>query len=154
MSHDHKEWRKIWRKTNLLFLKWEEFGEFWSKNSKVLQICILIGSYCARYLMFDRKKYWGVIFHDTEHWCNSWRKINLWLGKWHEEFGKFSSEHWKVLKLGLSWDPFVQSRKRMSLKFREELCFMTMNDDGKFEELSYQNWHEEFDEFWPKHSKI
>ena len=44
-----------------------------------------------------------------------------------------------MLKLGLLWDPFVQSRKRMSLKFREELCFMTMNDDGKFEELSYQN---------------
>ena len=26
-------------------------------------------------------------------------KIDLWFGKWHEEFGKFSSEHLKVSKL-------------------------------------------------------
>ena len=32
----------------------------------------------------------------------------------NEEFGKFSSEHLKVSKLILSWDPFVQSRNEMS----------------------------------------
>ena len=37
-------------------------------------------------------------------------------------------------KLGLSLDPFVQSRKCMSLKFLEELCVMTMKDDTKIEE--------------------
>ena len=31
-------------------------------------------------------------------------------------------------------DPFVQSRKCMSLKFTEELCVMTMKNDAKFEE--------------------
>ena len=127
-SHDLEEWCKIWRKTDLLFLKWQEFGEFWPKH------CTLIGSYFAKYLMFDRKKYRGVIFQDTEQWCKIWRKINLWFGKWHEEFGKFSPEHWKVSKLGLSWDLFVQSRKCMSLKFTEELCVMTMKNDTEIEE--------------------
>ena len=28
-------------------------------------------------------------------------------GKWHEEFGKVSSEHLKVSELVHSWDPFV-----------------------------------------------
>ena len=80
------------------------------------------------------KKYRGVIFHDTEEWCKIWRKTDLWFGKWHEEFGKFSPEHLKVSKLGLWWDPFVQSRKCMSLKFTEELCVVTMKNDAKFEE--------------------
>ena len=31
-------------------------------------------------------------------------------------------------------DPFVQSRKFMSLKFPEELCVMTMKNDTKIEE--------------------
>ena len=55
---------------------------------------------CAKYLMFDLKKYTGVIFHDTEGWCKIWRKTDLRFGKWHEEFGKFSPEQFKVSKLG------------------------------------------------------
>ena len=38
-----------------------------------------------------------------------------------------------MLKLGLSWGPFVQSRKCMSLKFTEELCAMTMKNGTKTE---------------------
>ena len=57
-----------------------------------------------------------------------------WFEKWHEELGKFSPEHSKVWKLGLWWGPFVQSRKRMSLEFTEDLCIMTMKNDAKCEE--------------------
>ena len=70
------------------------------------------------------------------HWRvmqNLKQKTDLWFEKWHEEFGKFSPEHSKVSKLGLWWDPFVQSRKCMSLKFTEELCVMTMKNDAKFD---------------------
>ena len=98
-----------------------------------------------------------VIFYDTEDWCKIWRKTDLWFGKWHEEFAKFSPEHLKVLKLELWWDPFVQRRKCMSLKSTEELCVMTLNNDAKFLreiDFSFQNWHEEFDKFWPEHSKM
>ena len=37
-------------------------------------------------------------------------------------------------KLGLCWNPLVQSRNCMSLKFTEELCVMTMKNDTKIEE--------------------
>ena len=39
-----------------------------------------------------------------------------------------------VSKLRLSWDPFVQSRKCVSLKFTEELFVITMKNDTKIEE--------------------
>ena len=65
------------------------------------------------------KKVQRSIFHDTEESCKIWRKTDLWFGKWHEEFSKFSSEHLKMSKLVFSWDPFVQSRKCMSFKLHE-----------------------------------
>ena len=37
-------------------------------------------------------------------------------------------------KIGTLMDPFVQSRKCMSLKFTEELCVMTMKNNAKFKE--------------------
>ena len=43
------------------------------------------------------------------------------------------------LKIGTLWDPFIQSRKCMSLKFTGEFCVMTMKNDGQFEkELTCQ----------------
>ena len=47
--------------------------------------------------------------------------------KSHAKFGKFSPQHSKVSKLGLSWSPF------MNLKFTGELCIMTVKNDGKCE---------------------
>ena len=67
------------------------------------------------------------------YFCKIWRKTVLLFAKWCEEFGKFSSEHWKVSKLELWWVYFVQSRKCMSLKFTEELCVMKMKNDTKIE---------------------
>ena len=40
-------------------------------TQKVSKICTLIGSYCAKYLMFDLKKYRGVTFHDTKESCKT-----------------------------------------------------------------------------------
>ena len=134
MPHDTEEWCKIWRKTNLLFQKWQEFGEFWSEHSKVLKSWTLIGPFDAKYITFNLKEYRGVIFHDTEESCKIWRKTDVWFGKWHEEFDRFSLEHLKVSKFGLWWDPFVQSRTCMSLKFTGELCVMTVKNDAKCEE--------------------
>ena len=37
-------------------------------------------------------------------------------------------------KLGLSCDPFVESRKAKPLKFTEKLCVITMKSNAKFEE--------------------
>ena len=135
MCHDNEEWCKIWRGIDLSFQNWhEEFDKFWPEHSKISKICTLMDCFWPKYIMFELKKYRGAIFHDTRVWCKIWRKTDLWFGKWHEKFGKFSPEHLKVSKLGLWWDPFVQSRKGMTLKLAEELCVTTMKNNAKFEE--------------------
>ena len=135
MWHENKKWCKVWSGTDLLFQNWnEEFDEFWHKYSKVPKICPLMGSFWTKYKMFALKRYRGVIFHDTEEWCKTWRKTDLWFGKWHEEFGKCLPEHSKISKLELWWVSFIQNRKFMSLKFTEALCIITMKNDAKFEE--------------------
>ena len=69
MSHDTEVSYKILRKTDLLFQKWQQFGEFWSEYSKVSKICTLSGPFCAKYITFDLKKYTWVIYHDNGEWC-------------------------------------------------------------------------------------
>ena len=135
----------------------KNYVNFEHEHSKFSKYPLWLVLFCVNYITFDLKKYRGVIFHDTAEWCKIWAKTELWFGKWHEEYGKFSPEHLKISKLGLWWDPFIQSRKCMSLKFTEELCIMTMKNDGKFEEeltCRFQSCHEEFDKFWPEHSKV
>ena len=113
--------------------------------------------FLCKVLMLGLKKYRGVIFHYTEEWWIIRRKTDLWLVKWHEEFGKFSAEHPKVSKLQLWWDPSVPSRTCMSLKFTEESCVITMKNDAKIWrgiDLSFQNWLDKLDNFWPVHLKM
>ena len=81
MFHDTEEWCKIWRKTDLLFQKWQKSGEFWPAHSKVTKICTLIDSYCAKYLMFNLKKvqrsylwwHWRVIENLKKNWLIVWK---------------------------------------------------------------------------------
>ena len=127
MCHDNEEWCKFWTEINLLFQNWhEEHDEFSLEQSEVTKNCTFLCSFSPRYIIFELKKYKGVMFHDTEQRCKIWRKTDLQFGKWHEEFGKFSPEYLKVSKLGLWRNPIIQSRKCMSFKFTEELCAMTM----------------------------
>ena len=92
-----------------------------------------MGCFWPKYIIFELKKYGKVIFHETRARSKIWGKTDLWFGKWHEEFGKFSPGHSKFSKLGLSLDPFIQSRNCMSLKLKGEFCVTTMNNDAKFE---------------------
>ena len=76
ISHDTEERCKIWRKTDLL-KKWQEFGEFWPKHSKVSKISTLIGFFCWKYIMLDLEKYKGVMrnlanFHQRTWKCQNW----------------------------------------------------------------------------------
>ena len=99
---------------------------------EILIIFTLIGSFYAKCIMFDLKKYRGVIFHDNEKECKVWRISDFWFEKWHEEYGKFSPGHLKVSKLGLWWDPLIQCRKCMSLKFTEKFSVVTVKNNAKF----------------------
>ena len=95
MSHDPEDWCKIWRKTDLLFQKWQEFGEFWPEHSKVSKICTFIGSYCAKYLKFDLKKYRGVIFHDNEEDAKFEEKLTCGLENEIRNIANFHQSIWK-----------------------------------------------------------
>ena len=128
MSHDTEDWCKIWRKTNLLFRKWQQFGEFWSEHSKVSKICALIGLFHEKYIAFDLKKYRGVIFHDNGESCKIWRKSGLWFGKWHEEFGKFSPEHSKISKSCSLMSCFWRKYKTFELKKYRGVMFDSTQD--------------------------
>ena len=126
-----------WKSMQNLKKNWSvvsKMTRIWPQHSKVSKIWNFICSYCAKYLIFNLKKYRGVTLHDTEDWCKFWRKTDLWFGKWHKECGKFPPEHLRVSKVGLWLESLIQSRKIMTLKFTEELCVMTMNNDAKFEE--------------------
>ena len=97
ICHDNEEWRKIWRGIDLSFQSWhEEFDKFWPEHLKVSKIFILMGSFWAKYILFELKKYRGVIFHETEEGYKIWRGIDLSFQNWHKEFDKFWPEHSKV----------------------------------------------------------
>ena len=123
-------------KRNLLVsskLSWR-IWKFWSEYSKISNIFTLMGCLWPKYVMFELKKYRGVIFDGTEYWCKIWRKTKFCFQNWHEKFGKFSPEHLKVSKLGLWWDSFIQRRKGTSLKFTGELFVMAMKKDARLKE--------------------
>ena len=95
MSHDTEEWCKIWRKTNLLFQKWQEFGEFWSKHSKVSKIFTLIGPFRARYVKFALKKYRGVIFMTMKSHARFEEKLTCGLKNDTRNLANFYQNTWK-----------------------------------------------------------
>ena len=54
---ENEEWHKIWRGIGLSFKSWhEEFDKFWLEHSKVSKIFTLIGSFWAKYILFNLKK--------------------------------------------------------------------------------------------------
>ena len=132
MCHENEEWCKNWRGIDFSVQNWhEQFDKFWFKHSKISKICTLMGCLWPKYIMFDLKKYRGVMFDGTEHWCKIWRKTDLSFLKWREEFVKFlqKSRNWDFHGIVLS-----KIRKCISLKFTGELFVMTMKKDAKLEE--------------------
>ena len=146
---------KFEKKIGLWFGKWyEEFNKFSPEHLKISKICTLMSCFWPKYIMFELKKYRGVIFHDTREWCKIWRKTDLWFGKWHEEFGKFSPEHSKISKICTLMSCFWPKYKMFELKKYRWVMF-----DGteywckiwRKTDLCFQKWHEEFRKFSPEH---
>ena len=48
-----------------------------------------MGSFSAKYVLFELKKYRGAIFHETKGRYKIWREIDLSFKNWHKEFAKF-----------------------------------------------------------------
>ena len=109
--HETEEGYKIWRGIDL-FQNWhKEFDKIWPEHSKVSKIFILMGSFWAKYIFFELKKYRGIIFHETEERYKIWRGIDLSFQNWHKEFDKFWPEHSKVSKIfilmGSFWAKYI-----------------------------------------------
>ena len=124
--YDTEEGYKIWRGIDLSFQSWhKEFDKFWHEHSIVSKIFTLMGSFWAKYILLEVKSREELSFmilkSDAEFEGNPTCGLE----------NDMRPEYLRVPKLGLSWDPFVQSRKCMSLKFTEELCVMIMKNDTK-----------------------
>ena len=116
-----------------------EFREIFKNTFLYRTPLLAASSFWPKCIMFELRTYRGVMFDGNEDWYKIWRKTDLCFKKLHKEFGKFSPEHSIVSKLGFWWDPFIQSRKSMSLKYSGELFVMTVENNAKFEvELTYQ----------------
>ena len=62
-------------------LTWrEKFGQFWHNTQNTQH---------SKYIMFELKKYRGVMRYYTEDWYKLCRKNDVWFHKWHEKFGEF-----------------------------------------------------------------
>ena len=72
-----------------------------------LKICTLMEFFWPKYIMFELKKYRGVMNHYTEDRCKLWKKNDLWFYKRHEELVNFTGAL-KNLKICILRDFFVQ----------------------------------------------
>ena len=110
--HETEEGYKIWRGINFSFQNWyKEFDKFWPEHLKVSKVFTLMGSFWVKYILFELKKYRGVIFHETEEGYKIWRGIDLSFQNWHKEFYKFWLEHSKVSRvftlMGSFWAKYI-----------------------------------------------
>ena len=151
MCNDTEEWWKIWRRTDLSFQNCHKNLRILTQALYSLKNLHFNGLLLTKVYMFQ---YRGAILHDTGEWCKIWRNTDLWFGKWHEEFVKFLAEYLKVSKIGTLLGSFFPKKKIYELKiYRGVFC----HDNEKWGKIwrgidwPVQNWHWDFDEFWPGH---
>ena len=78
ISNDTQEWWKIWGEIDLSFQNLhKELDEFWLQNLKVSKIYTFMGCFLPNYIMFELKKYRGVMFTCTQDWYKIWKKTGL-----------------------------------------------------------------------------
>ena len=156
--HETEEGYKIWIGIDLSFQIWhKEFDKFWPVHSEVSKISTLIGSFRAKYILFELKKYRGVMFHETEEGYKIWRGIDLLFENWRKEFDKFWPEHSKLSKIftlmGSSWAKYIlfEPKKYIGSIFHEteEWCKIWKKTD-----FLLGKWHQEFSKFLLEHLKV
>ena len=116
-----------------------------------------MGSFNPKYEKYELKFHRGVICHDNEEWCKIWRGINLLFQNWHEEFDEFWPKHLKVSKIFILMCSFWAKYILSELKKYRGVIFHETEEGHKIWrgiDLSFKNWHKEFDKFWPKRSKV
>ena len=108
---------------------WKNVGNF----------AVLVSCVCNWRVMQSSKKHWLVVSNMTQG--ISW----------------ILTQPLKSLEFFFRWAIFVQSILGLTYKNIEELSFMTLDSNAKFEEnltLWFHEWHEELGEFSLEHSKV
>ena len=140
------------------FKNWHKgLAKFWTERSKVSRIFTLMGSLWAKYILFELKKYRGIIFHETEKGYKIWRGIDLSFQNWHKEFDKIWPEHSKVSKIFILMSSFWAKYILFELKKYRGIIFHETEEGYKIWrgiDLSFQNWQKEIHKFSPEHSKV
>ena len=144
--HETEERYKIWRGIDLSFQKWhKEFDKFWPVHSKVSKMFTLIGSFWAKYILFELKKYRAVIFHKTEEGYKICRGINFSFQNWRKEFDKFWPDHSKVSNIFTLIVSFWAKYILFELKKYRGVIFHKIEEGYKIwrgKNLPFQNWHQ------------
>ena len=132
------------------------FYKIWPEHSKISKIFNLMDSFWAKYIyiyiLFEPKKYRGIIFNETEEGYKIWRGIDVFFENWHKKFDKFWPEHSKVSKtlnlMGFFWAKYILGELR-KLYYRGLILHETEKGYKIWSriDLSFQNWHKEFDKF-------
>ena len=147
--HETEERYKIWRGIDLLFQNWhKEVDKIWPEHSKVSKTVILMGSFWPKYILFELKKYRGIIFHETEEGYKIWKGIDFSFQIGHKEFDKIWSEHLKVSKIFILMSSFWAKYILFELKKYRGIIFHETEEGYKIwrgVDLSFQNSHKEFD---------
>ena len=90
-----------------------------------LEICTLMCYFCRKYIIFESKKYRGVMCDNTEEWYKIWRRTGLCFVKWHEKSGEF----------------WLNTPKSQNLHFDWLLLTKVYNVWDKNLQRSYLSWH-------------
>ena len=107
--------------------------------------------------MFQLKRYRGIIFDCTQDWHKVWRETGFCWQKFTWGICQIFTRALESLWVGTLMASFFLKLKVYELKiYREVMCHDNKEwcKNWRGTDLSVQNWHEEFDEFWPEHSKI
>ena len=137
------------------YLSWNWMGiQNLDRNRVAISKLAKGAPFWANYIFFELKKYRGVTFHETEERFKIWREIDLSFQKWHKEFDKFWCEHSKVSNILMRsfWAKYIL----FELKKYGEVIFHETKEGYKIWTgigLWFQNWHKEFDKFWPETQK-
>ena len=126
-----------------------------------LTFCTLMGWFWPKYIMFQLKKYKGVMSDGTQDWYKVWRKTDLCFQKLTWGIWQIFTRALESLQIGTLMTSFCLKLKMYEHKiYKGFMCHDNEEWRKNWREidLSVQNWQfeifNEFNEFWPKHFKI
>ena len=118
--------------------------------SRALKIAILMGSFNPYLKKYELKIHRRVICHGNEELCKIWRGTYLSFQSWHAEFDEFWPEHLNVSKIFILMGSFWVKYIFFELKKYRGVIFHETGEGLKIWrgiDLSFQDWHKEFDKF-------